>query len=213
MHEAALQGNAAIMGILIKAGSDIEALTNKQRSPLNIAAWAGYSECIKLLLDAGADPDIGDINKITPIHQAADCGHSECLALLLKTGTCINVRTDAGYTPLSLAISNKDHNCAEILLEAGADPNIPDINGNTALHEAAERGLVGLMRRLVLFGADIYAVNVKENNPLDLLKNSFPTKYSRSAEPLQRLAEKIRSKHLNKEDRAGSSVTGYEFDI
>ena len=67
---------------------------------------------------------------------------------------------------------------AQSALIAATDvPNIPDINGNTALHEAAERGLVGLMRKLVLFGADIYAVNVKEKSPLDLLKNSIATSF------------------------------------
>ena len=154
---------------------------------------------------------MSDLNNL--LIAASERSNTRNIKSQLEAGADPNCRNECGSTPLHMAARTKTAGCIEVLLEAGADPNIPDINGNTALHEAAERGLVGLMRRLVLFGADIYAVNVKKKNPLDLLKNSFPKKYSRSAEPLQRLAEKIRSKHLNKEDRAGSSVTGYEFDI
>jgi len=61
---------------------------------------------------------------------------------------------------------------AEVLLKHGADPNVRDKFGMTALHVAAMRGNVTLVRRLVELGATTEALDGLVKTPADVAEDN-----------------------------------------
>lgn len=127
-------------------------------------------EIARLLLDAGADPDaseaIGPYPAIPVLHFAAwknqplaevllarganpNLGFGNCLwrepgpmaELFLAHGADVNGREPSGQPLLNSRIHWNLPSVALWLLKNGADPNQADSSGNTALHEAASRGI------------------------------------------------------------------------
>jgi hypothetical protein len=57
LHWAAMDGHLEMARSLIKAGADVNALSQEKVSPLYLAAQKGHVEIAKLLLDNRADPN------------------------------------------------------------------------------------------------------------------------------------------------------------
>jgi len=77
---------------------------------------------------------------------------------LLKQGCDVNRKDAAGFTPLLLAAGLGNPQMVELLLTAGADVFITDSRmGTTALHKAAQSGVVDVAKLLVQRGAFIDA--------------------------------------------------------
>jgi len=68
--------------------------------------------------------------------------------------TYLSLQDPLGNTPLHLAIQNENDSMALHLLEHGADPNIFNINGQTALMNAAKRGNVTILEKLLSRGSN-----------------------------------------------------------
>eukprot|EP00198_Chlamydomonas_reinhardtii_P006977 XP_001696313.1 predicted protein [Chlamydomonas reinhardtii] len=95
-----------------------------------------------------------------PLLLAAGNGHKSCVALLLDEGAHIEQRNVVRY-----------------LLERGADVNAIDLGDNTALHWAAMRGHVEVVRCLLGAGADRAAANAQGRTPLDLAQPQWSLAY------------------------------------
>lgn len=108
---------------------------------LGYAAFFGHTETLKILLEAGADPNHQAKNpmKVCPIHSAL-AFPDEAVALAM----------------------------AQLLLASGADANVTQQGGWTALHAAAARGSVALIRLLVSYQANRNAENNDGKTPYDL---------------------------------------------
>jgi ankyrin repeat protein len=144
LHPAAYAGLTAIVGLLVKAGADIDARDLKGSTPLREAAYKGRTEVASLLLDAGADVNAQDREQRTPLHWAAERGRTELAALLLGKGADVNASDVHGRTPLADAAWDPgDSGCTEVaalLLDNGADANARDNYGKTPLKRAEEFG-------------------------------------------------------------------------
>ena len=130
-------------------------------------AQAGKLRAVQVLLRRGAagvnvrDPR-GTYPQRTPLMHAAAGGHRKVVKLLLAAGAEVDARdrgvaalgTYGGNTALTLALENGHADIAAVLLDAGADPNARGGESN-ALGAAAERGMVGMVRRLIALGADV----------------------------------------------------------
>jgi ankyrin repeat protein len=57
------------------------------------------------------------------------------------------------------------------LLDSGEDVHQRDQIGNTALHQAANQGVVEIGAFLIRYGADVNAVNDDGNTPLDVARS------------------------------------------
>merc|ERR1719453_1772265 len=57
LHRAAQVGNARAVETLLKAGAEVDAVTQWKETPLHMATRNGKLECVKLLTAAGAKPD------------------------------------------------------------------------------------------------------------------------------------------------------------
>ena len=60
--------------------------SEKNRSPLHLAAMEGRSQCISVLYDAGAKLNRPDADGMTALHYAAAGGHLYAVQLLIELG-------------------------------------------------------------------------------------------------------------------------------
>lgn len=65
--------------LLLDHGADVN--LGKRLTPLEAAAWSGYTDAVKILLDRGADPNLGI--RMTPWQTAMREGHHELAQLLV----------------------------------------------------------------------------------------------------------------------------------
>ncbi|MGE0462192.1 MAG: ankyrin repeat domain-containing protein [Vicinamibacterales bacterium] len=150
-------------------------------TPFWRAAYGGDVEAMKLLVAHGADPTIptikpagrprtGDGDRfniqdvsgippvpvggpaVTPLQAAAGVGYAEGFAA-----------NSHRYAPSGLLAAVK-----YLVEETGADVNAADHEGNTALHHAAARGDVEMIKYLVSKGADVKRVNREGQTTADM---------------------------------------------
>lgn len=137
-------------------------------SPASVVA-----QCLR----AGADPNARTFLGRTPLIRAAGRSKDlETLAVLLDAGVDPNVQADDGTTALlAAAFWRTDGAALVILLEGGADPNLAysadggrsyAMDGETALHRAAQNGNVGGVNALLDHGADATALDSQGRTPL-----------------------------------------------
>ena len=155
LHDAAKDGDAELVKLLIDAGADVNKANEKGETPLYWAAANGRTECVKLLIDAGADVNKADKDGRTPLILAAYYGHAECVKLLINAGADVNMANEDGLTPLYPAAWNGHTECVKLLIAAGADVNKADEKGETPLYFAAFYGRKECMKLLIDAGADV----------------------------------------------------------
>jgi len=159
---------------------DLSGVDEIGATPFWRAAYASDVAAMKLLVARGADPNIPsvkgagrprtgdaqreveDVAKIPPIPvggpgvppvvAAAGSGYGEGFAA-----------NSHRYAPTGMLAAVK-----YLIEELGADPNARDHEGNTALHNAAARGDVEMIKYLVSKGADVKAVNREGKTTADM---------------------------------------------
>lgn len=110
--------------------TNVEIRTDKDESPLMMAALKGHVEFAKQLIDRGAD-----VNKTgwAPLHYAATSGNLQIMELLLENSAYIDAESPNGTTPLMMAAKYGTTSAVKLLLEEGADPTLKNQLGLTAI--------------------------------------------------------------------------------
>ena len=125
------QGSFAAAQLLISQPSTlVEVRSNKDESPLMLAALKGQTAICMQLLERDAD-----VNKTgwTALHYAATGGHPEVVRLLLDHYAYIDAESPNGSTPLMMAALYGNADTVQLLLDAGADVKVKNAQGLTAL--------------------------------------------------------------------------------
>jgi len=128
LHFASQMGNLHLVGLLLEAGADPDAVAHGATA-LFVAAANDKLEVARLLIHAGANPDLpGTDTGVTPLFIAAGNGHVRIVRLLLDATANVNQATFTdGTTPnyastaLSLATYKDNVEIIQLLLEARAD--------------------------------------------------------------------------------------------
>jgi ankyrin repeat protein len=152
--ECAIRGNM-IEGVvdLLDRGANIDLISEKC-TPLQAALIEGNKEIVHLLLDRGADINIRletgswHSNQYgSPLQIAVKKGYRDLVLLLLEK----QASQKGDLVPLCAA----SEQIALLLLNAGANINAVDRVVGTALHAAARRADISLMKLLLNHGADL----------------------------------------------------------
>jgi len=112
------------------------------------------------------------------LYEKIEIGDENAVRQLIKAGEDVNQIQQYHGTPLCQAIMYGHPPIIDLLLSAGADPNIPTpYDGSTPLITFSNTGLRsesmdGAMRAIIAAGADLRAVDKKDENVLIHLANS-----------------------------------------
>lgn len=149
---AIAEGQPNVVRLLIELGADVQArsATVRRHVMLCCQSYEGDTE-------GAADIDEGGF---TPFLFAAQRGDIEAATMLLSAGAHVNDRAAMGTSALVVAVYGGHSTFAAFLLDHGADANDSQA-GYTALHLAAARGDLDLMKALLAHGANPNARQTK----------------------------------------------------
>ena len=153
---------------LIDHGAEVNAVNNRCQGALWFACCDGQNEFVKILLHAKANPNITDKYGDSSLHSAI-CGYcsKETVQDLINHGAHVNAADNIGDTAISLASSIAQREIVKLLLLERADPNITNADGDACLHRAVNANCSDeMLKDLILYGADVNAVNKKGRTPL-----------------------------------------------
>jgi ankyrin repeat protein len=176
LHQAAYKGHLQVASYLLGNGSDPNARSSEEQTPLFYAAQNGHRNMAELLLTKGADPNVGPPASYrgTPLHAASSKGFRAVAEVLLAHKAEVNALDGSGKTPLHAAVEAGFLPVAELLIGRGADVNahyaLPwnsqggssqltriELYDGTPLHFAVQKGNVEMTRFLLSKGANVEA--------------------------------------------------------
>ena len=184
LHAAALQGHAAIVDLLLKKGASVDALDEDGWTPLHAAIVRQNEELISLLagriaagqhivhemqslmkidhkrdlMEEKAEAKATGSTVVAGLRSAVNSNQEQRVKALLENGADIDVEDEiGGSTALTLAAWLRHDHLVRLLLNHGADPNKRGRDGRTALHTAADYGILKLVTLLVENGAEVDA--------------------------------------------------------
>ena len=182
LFNAAQQGYAQMVKILLKTGIDINQQDSLGFTALHWAAYYGHQAVVESLLANGANIGLASNTGTTALYLAALNGRQAVVESLLAHGANPNIADNNGDTALHWAVSLKQQAVVELLLARGANPNIADNHGRTALYCAAKDQ--SFIELLVSYGADT-ALKAEDGSTVEDLASSEGLKsYLRSVPQL-----------------------------
>ena len=154
-------------------------------SPFYRAAVASDVEVMKLLLAKGAD------TKLIPPPAAGGRGGALRPALIATAngGRGYAFGGGPGFTRQGLPTWREPSNrqpvdAVKVMLDAGADANVQlDDDGNTALHQAAQRNDLDMIKVLAKGGASLEVYNWTGQTPLDIAEEAVEKAKDKDAPP------------------------------
>lgn len=141
IHQAARNGDNAMVQKLLTQGTDVDSVDKKKTTPLMVASFYGQKEIVKTFIQANAQINAQNIEGRTSLMAAAFNGHYEVVQALLTAKADPSLKDTAGLpTILAPCIDNHPLVLQE-LINANADVNVrTPIKLNTPLIEAVLRG-------------------------------------------------------------------------
>lgn len=177
LHSAALEGNVDVAIALLKNGANVNARDEALLTPLHLAVSAGQLDLSKVWLQFHHQHE-GQIALLDLVSEFAEGEDSECDApsalrkahldvckLLIGKNADINALDKQKSTPLHVASSCGRAEFAALLLAQGVEVHLRDCLGQTALHDAARSGHVGVTEMLLEARTDFLAPKAPTEPP------------------------------------------------
>jgi ankyrin repeat protein len=141
------------------------------------AASGGYTLSLEALFQGGVDPNVGDRQNGKPLQRAIDDDELAAVQILLKHGVEWNFKDTLGRTVFHAAAVNDRSQILRLLLQTCKDVDIDSQgdNGETPLHDAAQRGYLETVKVLLEFGARTDILNKGGRTPVRAAKDAGKT--------------------------------------
>ncbi|KHJ42648.1 Poly(ADP-ribose) polymerase catalytic domain protein [Trichuris suis] len=239
MLEAAKAGDLQSVKRILKLSTDGDSILNcrdvegRNSTPLHFAAGYNRLEVVRFLVESGANLHARDKGGLEPLHNACSYGHYEVTELLIQNGADVNACDLWKFTPLHEAAANGKFDICKLLLSHGADRSLVNRDGETpldlvkdsnsdiadllkgdvAILEAAKRGELDKLRKLITAGnVNCHDEKGRNSTPLHLagmffiasfhcLSNRFPLAGYNNYEVAEFLIQK--GADVNAKDRGG----------
>ncbi len=128
------------IGILLRAGVDINQKFASGDTALHVACRAGKKEIVAFLLQQGADCRIMNSQGETALAAAINAGHQNLAEYLIESGIDIDSINRHGDSVLHLACEKGDARLASLLLQRGSDPHLENNDFKTPVSLAIQAG-------------------------------------------------------------------------
>lgn len=109
------QNKPALVEMLIKAGADINVVSEINSIPLHSSILHNDLESVKILVSHGADIELKNNSGFTALHQAAYYGKMDIVKYLLAKGANVNALSLSNKLPDDYAVQNKYPAVAEYI--------------------------------------------------------------------------------------------------
>lgn len=153
MEPAVRKDEPLVIAALLKRGVSANTAFPSGITPLDAAAFAGFTEVVRVLLDNGADPNIGGQSGGTALEDASLKGSDSIVSLLLDHGALINhLNADSGATALYAAASFGKTDVVKLLLSRGANPSLCGKTHKSPYQAALENGYKSIAAEIKLHG-------------------------------------------------------------
>ncbi|XP_072218829.1 ankyrin repeat domain-containing protein 6b isoform X2 [Leuresthes tenuis] len=166
LHLAAYKGYTEVVGILLKAGCDLDIQDDGEQTALHRAAVVGNSDVISALIQEGCALDRQDKDGNTALHEVSWHGFSQSVKLLVKAGANVHAKNKAGNLALHLACQNGHAQSSKVLLLGGSRPDTKNHAGDTCLHVASRYNHVAMIRILLAAFCSVSKKNLAGDTPL-----------------------------------------------
>lgn len=133
VYRASVLGRSEVLNVLLSAGADPNAVTDRGTSALCAAAMHGDLDIGRLLFAAGAKVDTADANGQTPLMMAVRRGHVAFAQALIDRGASVVSFDRFGRGPLHYAAGSGSLELTRLLLAHGAPWDRVDKLGFSAL--------------------------------------------------------------------------------
>ncbi|XP_017487878.1 PREDICTED: alpha-latrotoxin-Lh1a-like, partial [Rhagoletis zephyria] len=184
----------------VRHGANINAVFEKARTSLHVAAASGILDLVRYLVEHGARADQFDRNGYTALHNAAWKGAVDFVEGAIAEGLMdANVLSYQSNTPLHSAVLGEHALVVDALLSfPQTDVTLKNYHGLSALHLAAVRGYEAIVELFLSteFGA---AQNAIINQPSD---SGWTALHLAVANGRTTVVERL----LEKKDRQGKSL-------
>lgn len=174
LHWAAINNQTQIVDYYLGKGADVNAIGGDLKStPLQWAVRQGHLQMVVMLMKRGADLNILDGDDgCNALHLAVQFGHTAIVAYLVAKGMSVDTPDASGMTPLmwsAYRITKVDP--TRLLLTLGASIKMVDNKEkNTPLHWAVTANNLTAITLLLDAGADVSALNARDETPLDMAR-------------------------------------------
>jgi len=138
-----------IIGILRKAGGDINPATEEAVPPIKAVIARGNMELLDFFMSLHVHIFVEDSDKRTMLHHAALNPNENSLAItefLVERGLDVNAQDSDGNTPLHLSLSPFQQDVAKYLINSGANEEIKNWKGISP-HTMVQQDIVNFLRQ------------------------------------------------------------------
>lgn len=156
IFEAVQIRNVESVRQILAGGLVLESRDDEGRTPLLVAAIAGYDEIVSEILSHQPNLETRDEGGLSALMVASAVGRAEIVSELLRAGALPDgTGTFPKETALMKSSIPNSPNCIKLLLEAGAEVNGQNEAGSTALMTAVHWGNLDCARLLINAGASV----------------------------------------------------------
>ena len=152
-------------------GAAVDAVGDRNETPLHIACRSGNIEMMRILLERNACVDIRRTYDLkTPLHLAClidSKSVADVVDEIIVRCEDIDERDASGNTPLHHACRRGCFAVVVLLVKAGANSGAKDVTGKTPFHATCEQQGLKTLMYLLAKGADMNSVDNYRNTPLN----------------------------------------------